>query len=184
MRFAYADPPYLGVAKKHYGKHHADASEYDDPESHRRLIERLDSEYDGWALSLSSPSLRVILPMCPDDVRVCPWVKPWAAFKPGVTQAFAWEPVIVKPVRKRPKFKDTVRDWVSAGITMKRGLIGVKPDAFSYWLFEFAGLQPDDEMIDVFPGSGAVSRAWERWSKGTLPPLPDGLWGIESGEPT
>jgi hypothetical protein len=25
------------------------------------------------------------------------------------------------------------------------------------------GCLPDDELVDLFPGSGAVSRAWDTW---------------------
>lgn len=161
MRFAYADPPYIGQARKHYGP---DAREV----NHPLLIAHL-QEFDGWALSLSAPTLRVILPMCPDDVRVCAWVKPFAAFKKNVTQAYAWEPVLVCPLRARPVAQPTVRDWVSTPITLRRGVSGAKPDAFCRWLFEFAGLTAEDEFVDLFPGSGAVARAWESWrSQGQL----------------
>jgi hypothetical protein len=60
VKFAYADPPYLGCGKL-YAKHHPEALIWDDPETHRRLIERLVDEYpDGWAMSLHVPSLRVL----------------------------------------------------------------------------------------------------------------------------
>src|SRR3954469_12856448 len=73
MRFAYADPPYVGQAKKHYN-HDPNCAEVD----HRELVARLVVQYpDGWALSLSSPSLRQILALCPADVRVMAWVKPF-----------------------------------------------------------------------------------------------------------
>jgi hypothetical protein len=155
MRFAYADPPYLGQARKHYGPEAREVN-------HELLIVHL-QEFDGWALSLSAPSLRTILPMTPEDSRVCVWVKPFAAFKRNVTQAYAWEPVIVKPVRRRPVSEPTIRDWVSVPITLRRGVSGAKPEAFCYWLFEFAGLTADDELVDLFPGSGAVARAWASW---------------------
>ena len=92
------------------------------------------------------------------------WVKPFAAFKKNVTQAYAWEPVIVKPLRRRSVDDPTVRDWVSVPITLRRGVSGAKPEAFCRWLFEFAGLASDDEFVDLFPGSGAVQRAWDGWS--------------------
>ena len=81
MRAAYADPPYLGCGAKHYGDRHEAAAEYDTPEAHKRLIERLCDEFDSWALSLHEPSIRTILTMCPDDVRVGAWTKPfdWGA---------------------------------------------------------------------------------------------------------
>ncbi len=40
MRFAYADPPYLGCGAR-YAKLHPDAMVWDDPEIHRGLIDRL-----------------------------------------------------------------------------------------------------------------------------------------------
>lgn len=155
-RVAYADPPYLGQAKKHYGKEATYAGEVD----HQELIHSL-LEYDGWALSLSSPSLHQILPMCPPDARIGAWVKPFASFKPGVNPAYAWEPVIFKPARKRGRTEPTVRDWVSANITLKRGLSGAKPEAFGVWLYNLLQMEPDDTFFDLFPGTGAVSAAIE-----------------------
>ena len=61
----------------------------------------------------------------------------------------------------------TVRDYVSANITMQRGVSGAKPDAFCLWLFDLLGMGPDDEFHDLFPGSGAVTRAWEKWRNQT-----------------
>lgn len=156
VRFAYADPPYIGQSAKHYRNHPDYAGEVD----HEALIASL-AEYDGWALSLSAPSLRTILPMCPEKVRVCAWVKPFATLKKGNGQVYAWEPVIVKPVRRRTLDEPMVRDWVSVPITLRRGVSGAKPDAFCRWLFTFAGLGVDDEFVDLFPGSGAVARAWD-----------------------
>ena len=158
MRFAYADPPYIGQAKKHYG-HDPLCAEVD----HDDLINRVLAEYDAWALSCSTPSLQKILSYCKTDIRVLAWVKPFASFKPGVSLAYAWEPVIIHGARKRPKTLPTVRDWVSANITLRRGLSGVKPDAFSFWLFEAMGLDSKDEMVDLYPGSGAVAQAWVKW---------------------
>ena len=96
-------------------------------------------------------------------MRVGAWVKPFAAFKPNVNPAYAWEPVVFQGGRKRGRTEDTTRDWVSANITLQRGLSGVKPDAFSFWLFNLLGMERGDEFIDLFPGSGAVTRAWEHW---------------------
>lgn len=163
MKAAYADPPYLGCSAKHYGALHEAASEYDDQATHKALIERLCDEYDTWALSLHEPSLRRILAMCPEDVRVGSWVKPFAAFKANVTRAWAWEPVIFRFSRPRTREQATWRDFVSAPITMRRGFPGAKPDAFCYWIFEGLNLVPDDQFDDVFPGSGAVGSAWEKW---------------------
>lgn len=163
MKIAYADPPYVGCAARHYKDHPDYAGEVD----HVALIERL-NEFDAWALSLHSPSLKTILPLCPDDSRVGAWVKPWSVWKPGVTVAYAWEPVIFRGGRKRRRSELTERDWVSANAVMfrrndKHQTKGSKPEAFCFWLFEVLGMQPGDEFHDLFPGSGAVGRAWEAW---------------------
>lgn len=155
MRFAYADPPYMGQAKKHYSREASYGGEVD----HAALIEQL-CEYEGWALSLSSPSLREILPLTPPETRVMAWVKPFAIFKPNVNPAYAWEPVLVCGGRKRDRTAPTVRDWVSANITLRKGLVGVKPPDFCRWLFDVWGAERGDELADLFPGSGAVSAAW------------------------
>lgn len=163
MRFAYADPPYLGWAKYY---DHPETEVYNTIEGHQALIERLCGEFpDGWAMSLHSPALRTILPLCPDDVRVMAWVKPFASFKPNVRVAYAWEPIIVRGGRKRSKERDTVRDWIACGITLKRGFTGAKPAEVGFWLFEVLGMNAEDELADLFPGSGAVTEAWDAWKR-------------------
>lgn len=170
MKAAYADPPYLGCGTKHYGDRHPDAADYDDPAHHKLLIERLSDEFETWALSLHEPSLRVILPMCPPDIRVAAWVKPFAAFKANVTRAWTWEPVIFKFSRARTREQDTWRDHVSEPIAMRRGFPGAKPDNFCYWIFQGLNLTPEDEFVDLFPGSGAVGDAWGKWKGAQIMP--------------
>lgn len=159
LRFAYADPPYFGLAAKFYGHLHPNAADYDRLETHAALIARLCSEYDGWAMSLHAPSLRDILPLCPPDVRVMPWVKPFASFKPGVGVAYAWEPLIVRGGRRRSREQLTVRDWCACNITLQRGFQGAKPARVIEWVLEVLNVQPQDTFDDIFAGSGAVSRA-------------------------
>lgn len=36
-----------------------------------------------------------------------------------------------------------------------------KPEPFCWWVFDLLGLVEGDTLIDVFPGSGAVGRAWQ-----------------------
>lgn len=157
MRFAYADPPYVGQSAKHYGREEV---------NHPLLIAHLCDEFpEGWALSASSPSLRYLLPLCPEDVRVGAWVKPFASFKPGVNPAYAWEPVIFRGGRKRGRDVATCRDYCSANITLQRGTSGAKPDGFCFWLFDLMGAQPSDEFYDMFPGTGAVGGAWRQYAQ-------------------
>jgi hypothetical protein len=166
MKFAYADPPYYGLAKAFYGDMHPEAHVYDTLDGHQRLIDRLCQEFpDGWAMSLHTPSLRHILPLCPEDCRVAAWVKPFASFKPNVNPGYAWEPVIFRGGRKFTRSDRTVRDFVAANITLKRGFAGAKPAAFCFWVFNLLNMQPEDEFHDLFPGSGAVKRAHEAWQR-------------------
>jgi hypothetical protein len=161
-RIAYADPPYLGC-----GYYYPERQEVD----HNKLLEDLSWNYDGWALSCSTPSLAILLNHYllkgrteNGVVRVAAWVKPFASFKPNVNPAYAWEPVIFKPAREtRDRMERTIRDWVAANITIKKGLVGAKPPKFCYWLFDLLGANPDDEFYDLFPGTGVVTRCWASW---------------------
>lgn len=162
MRLGYADPPYPGCA--HLYKDHADyAGEVD----HVALIARLEAEFDGWVLHTNAtPStMRLLAPLIPNTARWMAWVKPFAAFKRNVSVAYAWEPVIVKAARKPVvSGRETpMRDWKAEGITMKRGLTGAKPEAVCHWAFEMLGAEPDDDLTDIFPGTGAVTRTWQTW---------------------
>ena len=166
MKFAYADPPYPGQAKRHYS---------DQPicceVNHEILIGFLCSEYpDGWALSTSSPALHKVLPLCPPYVRVMAWVKPFCSFKPGVGVAYAWEPVIVSGGRKRTRKQKTIRDWVPANITIKKGLHGAKPVQFYYWILDVLNYFDGDTIEDIFPGIGTLSKilCFERYKQETL----------------
>jgi hypothetical protein len=164
VRIAYADPPYLGCCSLYKHEHGDDGKCWDRTQTHADLIARLEREYpDGWALSLSVPSLQAILAVCPPFVRVAAWVKPFAVFKPNVNPAYAWEPVIWRGGRKkRSRQEPTVRDWVSAEIALKKGLTGAKPETFCWWLIDLLGLTAEDELVDVFPGTGVMGRVWEQ----------------------
>ncbi len=154
MRIAYCDPPYLGCANLYPEKQEVD---------HQKLILELEA-YDAWALSCHTPSIRILFPICPEGARLAAWIKPFCSFKPNVNPAYAWEGVLFKPSRGRHTRKqDTVRDWVSANITLKKGLAGAKPPQFCYWLFELLGARENDEFYDLFPGTGIVSKCWESW---------------------
>lgn len=157
MIVAYADPPYLGQGKRHYAGRNV---------NHPLLIAHLVSDFpDGWALSCSSPSLRELLPLCPEDVRIAAWVKPFCAFKRGVRPAYGWEPVIYRggrnthpPVPEKGGKQITPKDFHSAGITLKRGLVGAKPVSFCRWVLSLLNVQADDIVVDLFPGTGVMGR--------------------------
>ncbi|MEM1362229.1 MAG: hypothetical protein AAGF94_10995 [Pseudomonadota bacterium] len=166
-KLAYADPPYPGCAKL-YEDHPDYAGEVD----HRELVERLEAEYDGWVLHTHVAGLRMlererILPE--GGIRICQWIKPFAAFKRNVPVAYAYEPVIIKAARKPVVSKRlTMRDWyenpvVRESIAMKKGLTGAKVEGVCHWAFEVMAARPEDTLDDLYPGTGAVSAAWRSW---------------------
>lgn len=155
---AYADPPYPRKAWM-YRDQPTFAGEVD----HRHLIASLLERYDGWALSTGAYALREILPLCPPTARVCAWVKPIGVSSKTFGIHNTWEPLIVVPGRELQPGK---RDWLSAQPARGGGtLIGRKPIAFAAWLFDLLGLLPGDELDDLFPGTGIVSRTWGYFSE-------------------
>ena len=171
LRYAYADPPYPGQAKRHYaGVTDVNGVTWEGEEvDHAALIEQLRTEYpDGWALSTSSTALREIWNLCP-EARVGVWTKGFAAFKNNRV-TYAWEPVLyVARTGVAENVGHFVRDWVSAMppvfVGERTSVPGQKPLQFCFWLFDLLGLRPDDEFHDLFPGSGAVTEAWEHWKR-------------------
>lgn len=166
LRVCYADPPYPNRARL-YRRHRDFGGEVDVC----RLVCRLVTEFpDGWALSTSSEALGAVLRFCPASVRVAAWVRgerPTASFHP----LSAWEPVIYCGGRARKVTPDRRRtDALVAHARPRRTdplrVIGAKPAVFCYWMFDLLGLLPGDELVDLFPGSGGVARAWTLFGKG------------------
>jgi len=172
MRLGYADPPYLNQAQRHYKNDPSGivAAEVD----HWELVDRLLRDFDGWALSCSAPSLRVIdiIVHGPDpevdlhpEVRTAVWVKPWCSWKPSHRVQYTYEPVVFKPVRtKGHRGVASTRDHFVGNITMKKGTHGAKPDAFNDWVLNLIGYQDGDSMSDLYPGTGGMTAAVERWT--------------------
>lgn len=179
MKFAYADPPYLGCCALYDHYHGEDGTAcWDRLGTHAALIERLRSDFsDGWALSASAPSLRVLLPLCPPEVRVGVWCKTFGAFKKGVRPAYMWEPVIFcggrNPNAGHPHpppplggQQTTPKDFfehhepsaILSPITLRKGLTGAKPEAVCRWILDLLNVQFGDEIVDLFPGTGIMGR--------------------------
>ena len=53
-------------------------------------------------------------------------------------------------------------------MSRKRGGNGAKPRAVCWWLVEAGGATHDDNDDDMFPGSGAVTQAWNDWGVSIL----------------
>lgn len=124
MRLCIADPPYLGTAEMLYGTRdlarltfggsigqafkadrHPDAHLWDDPETHREMVEMLCRDYDGWAIAMVPDSLRHYLQWVPSDVIVAVWHNP-RVMPTGRHPRRRWEPVLVKRAEGRKRVLD------------------------------------------------------------------------------
>ena len=159
MVFAYADPPYPGKASLYPERAEVD---------HASLLQRLTENYpDGWALSTSSEALRDVLSLCPRGVRICAWFK-----GPRHTKSrralVSWEPLIV--AGGRPLQVNVAQDLSDGLVARGRfrrfpgAMVGMKPPAFAEWMFRQLGASRADRLDDLFPGSGAIRRAWSRYT--------------------
>lgn len=162
MRFAYADPPYPGLSWKYYKGEEVD---------HAELIARLVREYpDGWALSTSSSALRDVLLLVPleVEVRVASWHR-GSRSSESYWARDAWEPVILaggRPTRLGVRDKlDNALVWGGRQHSHPNALVGMKSAAFCEWVFRQLGATRADSLDDLFPGSGAVARAWSLFTR-------------------
>jgi hypothetical protein len=144
--------------------HYPERTEVD----HAELLERLEADYDGWALSTHHVGLRIVMPLLPERARICAWVKPWARMHPGPHLVYAWEPVIIAPLRAPAR---SVHDWIACNPARMRGLFGAKPEGLAHFIFAAAGLLPDDDFVDLYPGTGMFGREWESWRRQLTLPL-------------
>jgi len=173
MRFAYADPPYPGR-----GGLYPEGEEVD----HARLIARLVAQFpDGWALSTAADALQHVLGLCPAGVRVGAWTRQARRAK-SRRPVSGWEPLIICGGRElatdRPQrvldvmIEADVEERALSTALVHHGrhrsypgaLIGMKPPAFAVWLFSQLGARPGDELADLYPGSGAITRAWQHYT--------------------
>lgn len=163
MRWVYADPPYPGLAKRYYSDHPDYGGEVD----HAELLSRLE-DWDAWALSTSSRSLPWILSLCDErglPVRVAAWFRGPRPAKSGAPLQ-SWEPVVYRGGRQIVRLRTTGDALIHRSrprTTDPDRVIGAKPAAFFYWLFDLVQALPGDDFTDLFPGSGGGSRAWARY---------------------
>lgn len=166
MTFAYADPPYPGKAGYYVERQEVD---------HASLVDRLRGYPDGWALSTSAAALRDVWALCP-EARLCVWVK--APRRTRSRRALAtWEALLVSG--GRPLRVDVVQDLRDALVYEGRhrafpgALVGMKPPAFCEWMFRQLGASRGDHLDDFYPGSGAVTEAWRRFTDAEAPAMRD-----------
>ncbi len=176
MKFAIADPPYLGRAERWYGANgcgnghgigkadeHPEAAIWDSAKAHLDLVHKLETEFDGWAIAMSVHSLSTYMEVVKTDsrngIRVMSWIKP-SSVPSGNRIGNTWEPVIVKvPAERRSHGKGkSMKDHLIAN-SLKSGFIGAKPPAWTEWVLDAMGFREGDEITDLFNGSGAVMNA-------------------------
>lgn len=183
MRLAIADPPYppfIGSggrkprASRWYGDgqlskidrpadFHPDAALWDDPETHRALLERLVADYDGFAIATSPDGVAAYGPL-PAATRIMAWVKPNSA--PGSHRLLSrWEAVILfPPVGRRSNrgMLGAMSDVLIAAAP-RVGFAGAKPEEWTRWVLDAMSFDPaTDQVDDIFAGSGLVSDVVER----------------------
>ena len=161
LRLAYADPPYPGNAWL-YRDHPDYAGEVD----HAALIASL-AAYDGWALSTSAEALPAVLVLCPPGVRVAAWHRGERP-TPGAWPLHAWEPVIYCGGRQLPRPApcrlDRVRRRARDHAPDRPGDRRQTPRGVPVDI-RLPGRRPADTLDHLFPGSGAVTRAWAAFTR-------------------
>ena len=179
-KFAIADPPYYGRAKRWYGQggvgygygrgqadNHPEAHIWDTPDRHINLIKVLENDYDGFAIATSVLGLNVYLKhisLAPSSgYRLCIWHKPISA--PSASRIRnAYEPIIIKVHKDRLGYKSHARlDDIRTIKITKNGFIGSKPKEWVWWVLDLMGADKHDEIDDLFYGSGAVTTAIKEW---------------------
>ena len=194
MKLAIADPPYLGRASTWYGSsirksqldaihggtakinykpadYHPDAHLWDDIETHRDLIKRLESDYDGFALCLAHDNLQDLLPLFSIKVKVCVWYKWTLPSRSCISNTY--EPVIIKVPEQRKGARKglTTPDVMTYQKREGLGFAGRKPEAFTHWVLDLLQYESGHDVVDLFNGSGAVSESIDSYvkSKATRP---------------
>jgi hypothetical protein len=169
IRCAYADPVYPGRSPYYLvegtPEYHPDAARWDDLAEHVALMGRLDAGHpDGWAMSTSSDAARELWHAAPPGTQLAVWSRGGPRLNLRVVPG--WEAVLYRTSTIKVPGRPQAMDWLMCGIghtsRADRGFYGAKPPRFCRWLFALLGLggHPADELVDLFPGSGAVTRAW------------------------
>lgn len=179
MRLAIADPPYppfvgsggrKNRATRWYGSEqrsrqdspadsHANAAEWNDPETHRALFVALRTQFDAFAICTSPDGLAAYGPL-PPECRIGVWIKPNSC--PSSHRIMnSWEAVLFCPAIGRRSSRTpwgAIRDVHTE--SAPRGFPGQKPEGYTHWLLKCLSYDPAvDTVLDLFPGSGAVGRA-------------------------
>lgn len=154
MKFAYADPPYLGHAQKNYG---AKAKPYDELETHQALIRHLVRNYpDGWALSMNPENLLELATEIPRGALICAWTK--TNPEPMHTAVLrSWEPLILWRNHRRAQAARPKTTLASSTYNAHK-LRGSKPEVFNRWVLALLGYEDGDTLDELFPGTALMTQ--------------------------
>lgn len=182
MKFAIADPPYLGRAAIWYGEtmrhsqkgqahggsasvgfkpadYHENAHEWDNIETHKNLIDMLEKKYDGFALAMAHDNLQKLIPYFRPNIKIMIWNK-WSVPSRARVQN-RYEPVAIRiPKNRKGAVKgQTMTDVLIHKTRPAQGFTGAKPMFWTYWVLEALGVKKGDVVEDLFNGSGMVNDA-------------------------
>jgi hypothetical protein len=103
------------------------------------------------------------LPFCKPSIKIMIWHKWSIPSRARVQNRF--EPVLVRIPKSRKGGISglTMTDVLTHKRKPQLGFTGAKPTEWTHWVLEAMGYQQGDEIIDLFNGSGAVSRAIETY---------------------
>ena len=175
MKFAIADPPYLGRAHRWYGvggrakggglgraDSHPEAYKWDHPAMHLKLAAELLLDYDGFALACTPHSLSTYLSVIPthseNGIKLLSWIKP-GSMPTGSRITPSWEAVIIR-IPKERKARAVGKQMVDYLICSapRSGYAGSKPAEWTDWVLNAMGVEAGDTVVDLFVGSGKVSK--------------------------
>jgi hypothetical protein len=184
-KFAIADPPYYGRAVRWYGEggcgagygknqadNHPEAHIWDKPEAHLQMLKNLRTNYDGFAIATSVMGLNVYLQEIDlsqgSGYRLAIWHKPLSS-PSGSRIRNVYEPVIIYIPQDRRGYANHERLDDLRTINIERnGFVGAKPQGWVEWVLDLMGATRDDEVDDLFHGSGAVTQALNNWKYNQL----------------
>lgn len=146
---------YYGNAERYPAEFHPEARSWDDPRTHRALLEHLEDSSDGWAIATTPDGIAAYGDL-PRAVRILAWVRPNAA--PGGNRLRGcWEAVLVRQIEGRHQGRGQVSD-VHVSPHPRAGFVGSKPASWTRWVLDALGFDDErDTAADLFPGSGAVA---------------------------
>lgn len=142
---------------------HPEAAKWDDLSAHRELLLHLVENFDGWAIATTPDGLGAYHPL-PINAQIMAWHRP-TAMPGGGRLIERWEPVIVYiPEERRTRAGARVSNVLTAVAPSARGgrrsFVGAKPAEWTRWVLDALGYDSaTDDLVDLFPGSGAVSEA-------------------------